>query len=415
MRVLITNSLVLAAISLAPSASAAPYTTASSVESYDSYPNTTTVAQESGPSSVPSMLYPYGRTITLSHRTSPLDVRRDDVIQVQSLYDASPFGSIFGPVAALFGTVGMNTISDSMPLTEAQKVVLDQLHDALHDAAGTVIAHLPADLPISPLSPRSLEDRQLVNPLATLASLPILTPLDSVSDLLKGLGIGPNPSSLTEAQKQVIARLQAAISNAVGDVTANVPVKLDVLPFSHQSRSVEGRSLTDVVSLVNQVPVVSSVLSPILDLISSIGVTNGTPLSDAQKLVLSKLQDAVAVAAQNIESHVPTVHIEHAREEHERWAHDDHHDPHGDDHRSHDAHRDDHKDGHKPQDVHKDGHESPDMRKEDHGVRGADREPRDRQKDERHGREDWKHHKDGNDRDGEPSLLGINLGHSCRP
>ncbi|KAF9651406.1 hypothetical protein BDM02DRAFT_3110857 [Thelephora ganbajun] len=72
MRVLITNSLVLAAISLAPSASAAPYTTTtSSVESYESYPNSTAIAQDSGPSSVPSMFCPYGRTIHLSRPTSP--------------------------------------------------------------------------------------------------------------------------------------------------------------------------------------------------------------------------------------------------------------------------------------------------------------------------------------------------------
>ena len=66
MRVLITNSLVLAAISLAPAVAAAPYA-GSSVDSYESYPNSTALAQGSDPSSVPSMLFPYRRAIRLSH------------------------------------------------------------------------------------------------------------------------------------------------------------------------------------------------------------------------------------------------------------------------------------------------------------------------------------------------------------
>ena len=71
MRVLITNSLVLAAISLAPSVSAAPYTTTSSVDSYDSDPNLTMLVQDSGPSSVPSTLYPYGRMIPSHTQSHP--------------------------------------------------------------------------------------------------------------------------------------------------------------------------------------------------------------------------------------------------------------------------------------------------------------------------------------------------------
>jgi hypothetical protein len=424
MRVLITNSLVLAAISLAPVASAAPYTTASSVDSYDSYPNSTTLAQDSGPSAVPSMLYPYGRTINLSRPTSPLDARRDEIIHVQSLYDGSPFGSVFGPIAGLFGTIGMNTISDNVPLTEVQKTVLDKLHDALNDAAGSVIANLPANHPLSPLSSRSLEDREVVNPLEILGSLPILgSSLAPVRDLLLGVGIGPNSAGpLTDLQKQVIARLQTAIGNAVGDVTAHVPVKLDILPFGHQSRSIEERSLEDILSLVNHVPFLSSLLSPVTGLISSLGVPNGAPLNDAQKQLLSQLQAAIAAAAQNVESHIPSIHIEHAREEHEHWAHDNHHDPHMD---GHDAHKDDrkpqdvHKDDHQPQDVHEDDHKSPNAHEGDREVQSVDREgdrgrePRDGQRDERHRWDDWKH-RDGKGRDGKSSLLGINLGGSCR-
>ena len=420
MRVLITNSLVLAAISLAPAVSAAPYAATSSVDSYDSYPNATVLSQDSGPSSAPGMLYPYGRITTFSHSASSLGVRRDEVIHVQSLYDASPFGRIFGPVADLFGTIGMNTISDSIPLTEAQKTVLDQLHNALDGAAGNVIAQLPANLPLSSLSSRSLEDRELVNPLALLGPA-----LDPVSDLLSAVGLGSNPAApLTDLQKQVIAKLQTAIGNAVGDVTATVPVKLDALPFGHQSRSVEERSLPDILSAVTQVSVLSSVLKPVLGLINSLDIANGTPLNDGQKLVLSKLQEAIAEAAQNIQSRVAPVHIEHAREEHEHLDH--HHDPHRDD-RSHDEHKADrkfhdaHKDDHKPQDVHKADHKSPDAHKEDHKVQSANREgdhcrePRDGQRDGGHKWDDCEYHEGGKDRDGDSPLLKINLGHSHHP
>lgn len=444
MRVLITNSLVLAAISLAPSASAAPYTTTSSVDAYESYPNSTAVAQESGPSSVPSMLYPYGRTLNLSRQPSPLDVRRDEIIRVQSLYDQSPFGNVFGPVADLFGSIGMNTISDNMPFTEAQKAVLDQLHNALHDAAGSVVAHLPASLPISPLASRSLEDRQIPNPLSTLGNLPemgnSLTPL---SDLLSSVGIGMTPTTpLTDLQKQVIAKLQIAISKAVGDVTATVP-RLGVLPFSHQARSVEERSLGDIVSIVNQVPSLSSLLAPATNLIGDLGILNGTPLSDVQKEALSKLQAAIAEAVQDIKAHVPTIHIEHTREEREHWDHHDHHrDSHRDDHphgehkesdklweehkdenRSRDEHKphDAHKDDHLPHNFYEDGHKSPDAHKEDHGGQNAHREgdhcrePRDGQWDDSHKSDDCKHHRNGKDGDEGSFPLKISLGHSHHP
>ena len=394
MRVLITNSLVLAAISLAPAASAAPYTMASSVDSYDSYPNSTVLAQDSGPSSIPSMLYPYGRTITLSHPTSPLDVRRDDIIQVESLYDASPFGSVFGPVAALFNTMQMNAISDSIPPTETQKDVLDELRKRLQGVADNILGQLRSNLPPSPLSPRSLEDPQMVNPPAALGSLP----LENVLDLLSRFGIKPDPAS-----------------------------PLNTLPFSHQSRSVEKRPLGEVVSAIEGNSIMATTLSPVLHLITSTGVLDGTSPNDVRELVLSLLPKEIAAVVREIESQ--TVHIEHTREEHEDWAHHDHHDPHTDDYKSHDHHnKDDHKsqdehepqDVHKSQDVHKEGHRSPDVRKEDHDVHGANRggdrcrEQRDGQRDGRNGRDDWKHHKDGKDKSKQSSLLNIDLGRSCR-
>ena len=436
MRVLITNSLVLAAISLAPSASAAPYTTTatSSIDAYESYPNSTALAQESGPSSAPSTLCPYRRSFNLSRPTSPTDVRRDEIIHVQSLYDGSPFGNVFGPVANLFGTIGMNAISESIPLTEDQKTVLEQLHDALKDAAGSVLVHIPAGHPVSPLSSRSLEDRQIQNPLATLGSLPVLpgNTLAPLSDLLATVGIGKSPTTpLTDLQKEVIAKLQAAISNVVGDVTASVP-KLAILPLGHQARSVEERSLGNIITAIDRVPFLSSALSPILSVINSIGVTDGTPLDDFQKQALSELHAAVSVVVEDIKAHASTVHIEHTREEHEHWDHHDH-DPHRDDHRSHDEHKDrgkpwdehkesgkswdEHKDDTRPRDAHKDLDEPHDTHKDDQKLHGAHKdghsdrcqEPRDGQSD------DCKHHKDGKDRDEDSSLLKISLGHQHHP
>ena len=358
---------------------------------------------------------PRGRTITLSPTLS-LDVRRDDIIHVESLYDASPFGDTFGPVARLFDTFGMNTVSDNIPRTETQEEVLRLLHEALSKAADGVTKNLPTNPLLPSLPLRSLDDREMVNPLVTLGSLIPVTSSDPLSKLLSDVGIGPNPTSMTESQKQIVAGLQTVIDNAVEGFAAKVPAKLGALPFGHQSRSVEERSLDGILSLINQVPVLSSVLSPVTSLLNSLRVTNGAPLNGAQEQALSKIQSVIAEAAKSIESHLSSVHIEHSREEHEDWAHH-HHDPESDDHHSHD----DHKDDHKSQDVHADGHRSPDMRKENHSVQNAGqeddhcREPRDGHRDERHGWDDWKHHEDGKDKHGDSSLLNIDLGHSCRP
>lgn len=459
MRVLITNSLVLAAISLAPAASAAPYTatTTSSVDTLEAHPNSTAFAQNSGPSYVPSTLRPYGRTLNLLRSTSLLDARRDEIIHVQSLYDhSSPFGDVFGPVADLFGTIGMNTISDKMPFTDAQKAVLDQLHDVLNDAAGSVIAQLSPNRPLSSLSSRSLEDRQVANPLSTLGSLSVLSnSLARVSDLFSSVGIPSNPTTpMNDVQKQVIATLQTAIINAVREALDGVS-RTGVSPFNHQGRSIEERSLDKIVSIIDQSPL-NFVLGPVTTAIGSLGILNGTPLDDAKIQAMSRLQAAVAKAVQEIETDTATVHIAQAREEHDyrdhhdeyRGPHKDDHDPHDqdgnrgkpqDEHKdhdkssdeheepgkpweehkdanwSHDAHKDDHRprDVHKePHDAHKDGHNSPDDH-DDHGThRGGDhcREPRDGQWADRHRWHDCKpHHKDG---DEDSSLIKINLGHS---
>jgi len=427
MRVLITNSLVLAAISLAPSASAAPYTATSSVDSYGSYSNSTALAQGPGPSSVPSTLYPCGCTLGLSRPVSPLDVQNGEVVHLQSMYGDDAFGNTFGRVADLFRTIGMNTISEGIPITEVQKV-LDQLRDELDDAADRVV---PADRPTSPLPSRSLEDRQSVNPLATLHNLPGLgAALDTVLNLLK------NPTTpLTDLQKQVIAEFQSTI-----DVAANVPVKPEVLPLGHQSRSVEESSQENTLSSFEGVSDLDSDLSSVTRLIDSLGVTNGNPLDDFQKQKLSELQAAIAKVTQNVKARVPPVHTEHAREDHEDWDHHDH-DPHRDAHRPHDQHKDDdkpweahkddnrsrdvheddnkphdaHKDDQQPHDVHKGGRKSPDVHKEDHSVHSANREgyrcrePREGQRNERHKWDDCTHRKNGQDRDGDSSLLKINL------
>jgi hypothetical protein len=455
MRVLITNSLVLAAISLAPAASAAPYTTTTSgVDTLEAHPNSTVFAQNSGPSSIPSMLYPYGRILNLSRPTSPLDARRDEIIRVQSLYDhSSPFGDVFGPVAKLFGNIGMNTISDEMPLSDAQKVVLDKLHDALNDAAGGVMAQFPASRPLSSLSSRSLEDHQLPNPLSTVGSLSLLSDsLSRVSDFLSSVGIPSNPATpMDDRQKQIVANIQNAIIDAVGNAVAGAP-RPGVSPFSHKDRSIEERSLDSIASLIDQ-STVGPVLKPITSIIASLGISDGRPLNDAKMQAMSQLQAAVAKAVEDIETNTATVHIQHTREDQDhRDHHDEHRAPHKDDHNPHDqdgdrrkphgehkdhdkswdehqepgkpweerkdakwfrdADKDDHrlhdvrKDDYKPHGAHEDGHKSPDDH-DDHGPHQEGDHCRE------HGQwHDCKHHKDG---DEDSSLIKINLGHSHHP
>ena len=345
----------------------------------------------------------------------------------------------------------MNTISDKIPLTDAQKVVLDQLHDVLNDAAGSVIAQFPPNRPLSSLSSRSLEDRQVANPLSTLGSLSVLSnSLARVSDLFSSVGIPSNPTTpMNEVQKRIIAKLQTAIINTVQEALNDVP-KTGVLPFNHPGRSIEERSLDNIVAMINQSPV-GSVLGPVTSAIDLFGILNGTPLDDAKIQAMSRLQAAVAKAVQEIETNTATVHIEHAREEHgHRDHHDEHRGSHKDDHnpqdqdedhgKPHDEHkdrdksweehqesgkpweehkdakwsRDVHKDDHKPYDAHKDGHKSPDDH-DDHGAHQEGdhcRKPRDGQRADKHQWHDCKHHKDG---DEDSSLIKINLGHSHHP
>ena len=417
MRVLITNSLLLAAISLVPSASAAPQLTASSVDPFEAHIVPTALAQDPGAPSVPSMLYPYGRTIHLSHRTLPLDVRRDEVIHVESLYDESPFGNIFGPLARAFDIMGMNAFSENMPLTEAQKTFLDTLRDNLGVATDNVVARLPAKLPLSPLPSRSLEDHQFGNPLTCASSLSVLgDPFARLSQFVSSV-VGANPpDTLTDAKKQAIAKIQAAIDNGILD--ASDVLKLTAgLPLNH-ARSVEQGSLENLFAKLRGVPLLGTTLQPVTDFVEELGVlgaADGSHLSDIQKQGISEIQAAVAKVAQMMEDRVPDVHIQHTREEHQRWDHNDHQPHH--EHNPGDHSRDAHKDDQNPRDQSKDRHMSPDTRTEDRSAHGHGREgdhcwePRDGQ---------WRksdncgHHNDGKDWRGDSSLLNINLGHGRR-
>ena len=152
----------------------------------------------------------------------------------------------------------MNTISDATSLTDLQKTVFDQLHSTLDDDACSAITRLPADHPLSPHSSRSLESPQAVKPLAILSSLLDLNvAFDPLSELLLAAGIGLNPTTpLTDPQKQVVAKLRTPVGIAAGDIAATV--KLDVLSFVHQSRSVQEvtlavRSLASFLEAVKRV------------------------------------------------------------------------------------------------------------------------------------------------------------------
>ena len=431
MRVLITNSLVLAAISLAPSVSAAP---TSSVDSYESYPNSTTAG---GTSSVPSMLYPYGRTIVISHHLLHTDARRDEVITVESLRDPTHSGNFFEPVADFFSTIGMSTISDLMPPTEGQKVALDKFHDALTD----VVSRLPLDPPVSPPISRSPEGVRLVNPPAQFAILSVLgAPVVHLLEILSSAGIRADSTAPpTERQKQIIERLQGILEPVIKEAVSKVS-NLGVVPLNH-ARSVEERSLQSMVSDIGHVSVLNTALAPLIGLLSSGGLLDGSPLDVGREQLLSNIKEEVAEVVQKMKQDSDIVHIAHSREEHESEHHDDHHshDEHKhdggpwegdnksrnaqkDEGKPHDAHNDDnkphdaHKEGHKSHDAHKSDHKSPEMHAGDrHAYRpGGEgdrcREPRDGRSDDGHKWDDCRHYRDGKDGGGGSPLLGINLG-----
>lgn len=384
MRVLTTNSLILAAISLVPSVSAAPHTGSS----VDSYSNLAALAQDPGPSSIPN-------------------VRRDEVISAESLYGSS-FEGVFGPVADLFKTIGMNSISNDMPLTEEQEKVLGALHERLDDAVSHMSPHLPLSAPAS----RSLQENQLVDPPAPLNSLYVMG--DRITRLLQviaTLNIQENPTTpLSDVQKNFIQKFGTAIDDVVQDVTSFVP-KPDVMPLDH-AHSVQKRSLQNLIPNIGSVPLIGSVLERITGLLRSSSIMDGGPLNDVQEqALLSKVKAEVIEAVQKVKEEfkeeVSTVHIEHTREEHEDC---DHHD----DHHSHDEHKRDSK----PHGAHRNSHKSPDTQSEDRHTHGSDRggdhcrEPRDGYWDER---EDCGHHNNGKDRNEDSSLLKISLGNSRHP
>ena len=402
MRVLTTNSLILAAITLAPSVSAAPHT-GSSVDSYESYSNLAALAQDPGPSSIPSMLYTYGQTINLSRHAPHLDVRRDEAISAESLYDTSPFGTVFKPIADLFNNIGMNSISSDMPLTEEQEKVLGTLHEKLVDA----VSRMPSGLPLPAPASRSLQENQLVDPPAPLDNLNVVgDPITRLLQTFTTLGIEENPTTpLNDVQKSFIQKLGTAIDNVVQDATSVVP-KPDVMPLDH-ARAVEERSLQNIIANIGEVPFISLVLGPVTGLLRSLGIMDGEPLNDVQKQALSKVEDKIAEAVQKAKEEASTVHIEHTREEHEDC---DHHDG----HHSHDEHKRDSE----PHGAHKNSHKFPDTQSEDRHTDGSDkggdhcREPRDRQWD---GGDDCGRYNNGKDRNEGSSLLKISLGNSRHP
>ena len=362
MRVLITNSLVLAAISLAPSVSAAPYTPTSAVGFHEHFPNSTVFNQVPGTSPVPSTLHRNGRTIELSHPR--LDFRRDEVIHVESLYDSTTSGNFFKPVADLFKNIGMNVMSDNPPPTE--KALLTKLHDELDNFVTE----------LSPPVPRSLEGIQTVDLPAPLNSLSVLgAPLFRIVDLLTPPGIEGDPTaSLTDRQKQLAEKLRTVLGTVLEDVGTGIPSP-GALPLNNP-RSFEERSLESIVSDITRVSFLDWALAPVTGFMSTHGLTDGNPLDDAKKALLSKVQAGVVKVVQKIQDGSNTVRIQHNREEHEHLDHDDqHHDPHRDDHHSHDEHKYDGESGEdndkprqrqkgdgKPHDAHKDGREHPAIR-----------------------------------------------------
>ena len=379
----------------------------------------------------------------------PLDVHRDEVIRVESLYDSSSFGDFFGPVAHLFGAMGIDTFSDSTTPTEAQKEVLYELRDRLKDVASHA-SQISTNAPL----PRSFEDVRLVDPPALLSGLSVLDgPISQLLQLLSSVGIGADaaaPPTDLALSKPVIEKLRT-LRTALEDVAANAP-KPGALPINHV-RSVEERSLQSIVTDIERDSLLSSVLGSLTGLLHSLDIpdiTEGVPLSDAKKQMISELQGEVAEAVREVEEKTGIVHIAHSREEHEPWHHQNHHhEPQNDDHRPHNEHKHDgepwegdnksrdaqkddkkpheaqkdgnwphdgHKDGSKPHDSHKDGRKSPETHAEDRHAHNPGREgghcqePRDGQWDDGHNGDDCRHHRDGKDGNEDSSLLKIDLG-----
>ncbi|KAF9778145.1 hypothetical protein BJ322DRAFT_1093273 [Thelephora terrestris] len=459
MRVSITNALVLTAIYLVSFVSGAPHA-GSSVDSNESYPNSTTVAQGSGTSSSPN-------------------APRDEAFSVESFYDNGASKHFFEPLADFFKNIGVNTMSDHMPPTEEQNIPLSQeqkadigqLHQVLSGVVKDVTSDLRSNIPVSPPVSRSLGDAQLVNLPASCDIPPVLgETVVHLSQTLMAMGIGKDPTTpLTDVQKQMVAKIKVAIGDIVKGVAANAPEHGALpLPFNH-ARSVPELP-QGINALTDPVKFLDTLLDPLRNLVD--GATQGKlPVEKAQEM-LSRFDTAITEANRKVmdRDSASTVHIQNTREEHERWDHhhdqhrdghhdqhmDDHHDKHMDEHHDqrmvdhhvhHELHRDEHHhDHHEP---HRDHHQSHDNQEHDnksweahkgddksggaqqddgntHNAREDGRKSPDAHSKDRHAhspgrdgdhcrgsRDECKHHHDdGKDRKEDPALLKISLGNS---
>jgi hypothetical protein len=161
---------------------------------------------------------------------------------------------VIAPIISVLDAIGLNDptkIASKAPLTAMQKDILAKLQVEISNAAGKVAANLPVKPPVSPpvkrqdiasefgnlfdeesgsLEPEGFSKRGGA-PL-DLGSViePLLAPVMPILNLI-GLNDPtsiPNKAPLTDAQKDVIAKLQAVISSAADKVTANLPVKTPV-------------------------------------------------------------------------------------------------------------------------------------------------------------------------------------------
>lgn len=175
--------------------------------------------------------------------------------------------SLFGPIASLLNTIGLGditTVDSKVPLTDLQRVALQQLKVELLGAVEGVEAGLPPPSVLSlkrgytrrqfgdegsgwgalfddesgTLDPEDglmgylkRETSQTRGLDSVINGLPVVGPvLAPVTSLLDSLGLGDITSKmpLSSEQKDVIAKLEAAISTVADKVKSTIPVGLPV-------------------------------------------------------------------------------------------------------------------------------------------------------------------------------------------
>lgn len=177
-------------------------------------------------------------------------------------------GSVLSPVASLLDSIGLSDpskLAANTPLTKDQQDVLKQLQSALMGAVGGVEASLPKGIPVTlpvalpikrqfgdqgsgwgalfdeesgTLDPEDglsgylkreiMEARGLDS---VLGGLPIVgSVLSPVTSILDSAGLGDITSKLplTNDQKDLIAKLKAAISTVTSKVKDTLPVDLPI-------------------------------------------------------------------------------------------------------------------------------------------------------------------------------------------